>query len=341
MDGFLLILFLLSFIGFILGLISPKIVIYWGKKTRGQVLLFYGIATLVFFISFGLVSPSDSTKNSRSNEAIKADENVEEVTANTAIGKLQIIDTIYENSKVKITGKTDLPDGSSITVDFDVAGRSGSDTYIGVDTKVTVKNGEFYAEITPPNRSEYEKGPYMVEAMFTPRAQTDDILKIVGKNGENLTGENASESFGFKILVTTKEVNLKLDIDSNYPMVRADDYSIGSPERALSEFLLSWKNKDWTRMVKYTQITWRSNEKNPKEVLDAWFGFKDLIGAKITHKSEGNNVTVDIAAEIYYTIGANVETKKITARIIREKEPYKPSADGDWGINPISILKED
>ena len=296
------------------------------KISIGKILFFYGIASLVFLILFRLFSPSNPTKTSTNEEVAKNKTIIEEDIVNATMSKLQIIDTIYENGKVKITGRTDLPDGSNITVDFNVAGRSGSDTYIGVSTKAVVSNEGFHAELSPPNRSEYKNGPYVVEAMFTPRGQIDNVLGIVGKNGENLTGEQVRETLGgFKILEIIKEVIIKLDIDPNYPMVRVEDYSMGSPEKVLSEFLLSWKSKNWTRMVKYTQITWRNNERKPEEVLDAWFDFKDLIGAKIIHKSVVSNVVVDITVEIYYTISADVETKKITARIIRETEPYKTS----------------
>ena len=58
MDNFFLILFLLSFVGLIVGLISPRTVIRWGNKTtRGRVFLTYGLGMLVFFILFGVTAP--------------------------------------------------------------------------------------------------------------------------------------------------------------------------------------------------------------------------------------------------------------------------------------------
>jgi len=55
-------LFLFSFLVFIVGLISPKKVITWGsKKTHGQVLLTYGIATMVIFFAFIAAIPSVDT----------------------------------------------------------------------------------------------------------------------------------------------------------------------------------------------------------------------------------------------------------------------------------------
>ena len=129
--------------------------------------------------------------------------------------------------------------------------------------------------------------------------------------------------------------------EPSYPMVSANSYSVGSKERAFAEFLISWQKKDWRRMVKFTQKTWSSGENNPAEMLEAWYGFKDLLGAKITKKTSVSNVTVDITATIYYAFGAEIKTKVITARVIREDAPFKPSTNGEWGVNPISTLAEE
>lgn len=56
-------LFFLSFVALILGLILPRLVIRWGqneKKTRKRVLLYYGGALIFFFFSIGFMA-SDST----------------------------------------------------------------------------------------------------------------------------------------------------------------------------------------------------------------------------------------------------------------------------------------
>jgi hypothetical protein len=94
-------------------------------------------------------------------------------------------------------------------------------------------------------------------------------------------------------------------------------------------------------MVKFSQKTWRSGEPNPAEKLEDWYGFKDLLGAKITKRTPVSNVTVDITATIYYSFGSEIETKIITGRVIREVAPYKPSPNGEWGVNPISTLAEE
>jgi len=53
----------LSLLGLIVGLVSPKLVIRWGnKRTRGRVLLTYGLAVFVFFILFGITAPPTEQK---------------------------------------------------------------------------------------------------------------------------------------------------------------------------------------------------------------------------------------------------------------------------------------
>ncbi|MHC1583295.1 MAG: hypothetical protein ACXQTM_01465 [Methanosarcinales archaeon] len=259
--------------------------------------------------------------------------------------KLEITDIVYEDGKVKVTGTTDLPNGSQLNVNFDVAGRPATATYIGVDTKVKVENGKFTAMLTPPNRSEFTKGQYIVKVMFTPRGQSDVVLKLVGMNGEHLEGDKVRKDFNaFKIMETSQQIELQLNLNTpnipSYPMVSADSYSANSPERAFAEFLISWQKKDWDRMVEATEITWRSGEKNPAEMLEAWYGFKDLLGAEITKQSINSDVSADITATVYYRFGSKIEKKAITARVIREVAPYTPSSNGEWGVNPVSTLRE-
>ena len=63
MENLYLVLFLLSFLLLIMGLISPKAVIKWGsKRTRGRVLLTYSITMIGFFILFGITASSNTKK---------------------------------------------------------------------------------------------------------------------------------------------------------------------------------------------------------------------------------------------------------------------------------------
>jgi hypothetical protein len=253
--------------------------------------------------------------------------------------KLEITNVAYQGGEVKVTGVTDLPDGSQISVTLDIIyEHPETDTYIGVNTKVNSENGKFVAVLMPPNRPEFKKGPYVVEALFTPKGQPDAVLKLVGKNGENLAGDKVEKAYGFKIMETSYQTDLKLGITS-YPMVNVNSYPPNSPERAFAEFLNAWKNQDWDAMVKFTQKTWRSGEKNPAEWLSFNIGIKDLLGAEILNKNTISDVMVDINVKVYYALGNEVGDETRVVRIVREIDAYKPSTQGEWSVNPISALR--
>lgn len=301
-------------------------------------------ATVAGIIWFALIIVSGGTETPPTKQSEQKREETPSPTAKRKqpkkFSKLEITEVVYKDKKVKVIGLTDLPDGSELYVQFDVAGRPETATYIGVDTEVKVNNGKFIAMLKPPNRPEFAKGPYVVEVMFTPRNQPASVTKLVGKNGEFLKGDKVQESYGFKIMETHKKVDLNLEI-AFYPMVTPKSYPPDSPERALAEFLVSWQRKDWNRMIRFTQKTWCSVQKNPAETLNAWYGFKDLLGAEIKDKSIVSNVFVDIKATFYYAIGSEVQKKTITATLVREVAPYTPSPQGVWGVNPTSTLKEE
>ena len=94
-------------------------------------------------------------------------------------------------------------------------------------------------------------------------------------------------------------------------------------------------------MEKFTQKTWNIKDKNPAETLDALYGLKDLLGAEIIKKNTVSDVTVDITATVYYAVGSKIETKKITGRVICEIVAYVQSPRGEWGVNPLSALREE
>jgi len=108
-------------------------------------------------------------------------------------------------------------------------------------------------------------------------------------------------------------------------------------KKVVGKFLANWKNKNWVKMARYTQLTWRSNHENNVQLLEGWFGAKPLSKWGITDIIFIGDACRDVYIEIDYGKGI----KKIKARVICEDEPYKPNIKGTWGINPVSILKEE
>jgi len=107
-------------------------------------------------------------------------------------------------------------------------------------------------------------------------------------------------------------------------------------KKVVGKFLAKKKKKNWAKMAKYTQLTWRDNHKNNTQLLEWWFRIKPLKKWKITDIKIIGDACRDVYIEIDYGEGI----KEIRARIICEIAPYEPDIKGIWGVNPISCLKE-
>ncbi|MBA7539487.1 hypothetical protein ES705_31766 [subsurface metagenome] len=109
----------------------------------------------------------------------------------------------------------------------------------------------------------------------------------------------------------------------------------------VKKFMKAWKNSNWSEMRKCTQKTWRSKENNNSEMLKDWFYLKDLLTFKILKINQISESCVDVLLGISYLFGdSKIKETNIRARVICETEPYKPSKEGEWGVNPIGILRE-
>lgn len=256
--------------------------------------------------------------------------------------QLAITDVSVSGDEVTISGNTDLPNGATLIVDFDVWGRSGSDLYIGVSKKTTISNGEFKAVLAIPQREEFKKGPYEVSVLFTPRGQSNKVIQVVGKDGEKLEGDLVDDSGTFKTMKLVEKKELQLTITPpSYTFQQPSEFSQGSAERTLAEYVLAWKNQDWNKMASLAQKTWLSSETDPAGLLEAWYDFKTLKGFEITNVQKVSNVTYDITFVVQYEAVTNqISKKQITARVIKETAAYTPSEQGQWGVNPASAIRE-
>ncbi len=259
-----------------------------------------------------------------------------------SFSKLAVTDVSVSGDEVTISGNTDLPDAATVRVGFDVWGRSGSDLYIGVSKETTVSNGEFRATLPIPQREEFKKGPYEVSVLFTPRGQSNEVIQAVGRDGERLEGDLVDDSGTFKTMELVQKEDLQLTITlPSYTFQQSSEFSEGSPERTLAEYVLAWKNQDWDKMASLAQKTWLSTETDPVGLLEAWYGWKTLKGFEITNVRKVSNVCYDITFVVQYeAIPNQISKKQITARVIKETAAYTPSEQGQWGVNPTSAIGE-
>lgn len=345
MDNLFLLLFLASIVSLVVGLFKPSLFTRFLKDraTRKGVVKIFGIATVAFFILFAA-----TTDNTTKPVEIKNDVPAQQVQQEVNKGPysaLEVSDVTADNNKVNISGNTDLPTGATLIVGFDVWGRSGSDLYTGVNEKTTVSNGKYNVSLDVPQRDEFKKGPYEVSVSFTPRGQSDSVIALVGKDGENLEGDLVDKTFdSFNMFELEKKVDIQLSVTPpSYTFQTPSEFSQGSAERALAEYVGAWKNQDWQKMVNFSQKTWVDGESDPAGTLEAWYDFKTLKGFEIKDAmTTGNDVSKDVTYVVYYEAITNqIEKKQITARVIKETAAYTPSAQGQWGANPTSALRED
>ena len=75
MQNFFGILFLLTFLALIVGLVKPSLVIRWGEiKTRGRVLLVYGVSMFIFMMLTGATAPELTPEQKQAKEIAKQQE---------------------------------------------------------------------------------------------------------------------------------------------------------------------------------------------------------------------------------------------------------------------------
>jgi len=115
-----------------------------------------------------------------------------------------------------------------------------------------------------------------------------------------------------------------------------------TPEKALTNFLNCWKDRNFSKMVKFTQVTWRTEKgnKDAKQFLKDFYGIKKLIFFELKDRISTQEIFIDIGVIVKYKLPHGVFMKKIIARIICETGSYEPNKDGIWGVNPIGALKE-
>jgi hypothetical protein len=259
-----------------------------------------------------------------------------------SFSNLTITDVSVSGDEITISGNTDLPNGATLIVGFDVWGRSGSDLYIGVSGKATVSNEDFSINLDIPQRDEFNTGPYEVSVSFTPRGQSNEVIQVVGKDGENLEGELVDDTGTFKTMKLVEKKDLQLTISPpSYTFQQPSEFPQGSAERTLADYVLAWKNQNWNEMASFAQKTWLSTEANPAGLLEAWYNFKTLKGFEITNVQKVSNVTYDITFVVQYEAVTNqISKKQITARVVKETAAYTPSEQGQWGVNPTSAIIE-
>lgn len=247
---------------------------------------------------------------------------------------LKVTSTKVRGQELVVSGVTDLPDGSRISVTLNPADYPPDATFIGSDIDVNAAGGKFEGTLPIPQRPEFQKGPYVIETMFTPKRQAQSVLDAVGQDGERLAVPKKPD-YNFKIMETELRLT-KLDFKVKSASIPSrDKYPAGSPERLYIDVVTAWNKKDWAKMAAITQTTWRRGESDPKGMVEAQFELFHPIGiVSSLERSPGalSNMQV-ITATLEGSIGSRIHKRRVPMNIVKE--------GGTWGWNPTSALRQE
>lgn len=100
----------------------------------------------------------------------------------------------------------------------------------------------------------------------------------------------------------------------------------------VKSFLEAWKLQDYEKMHTLCNKTYKvGHTKNQVKAL--------LPNRIKSYKILETNPVSDVMHDVTVSIRIQGKSKKCTARLLCETVPFKPSIDGEWGVNPISITK--
>jgi len=102
--------------------------------------------------------------------------------------------------------------------------------------------------------------------------------------------------------------------------------------KTLERFLKYWRKGNYRKMYKLCQKTWQHNH-GVAELKNLFDGLR-LDSYKNLHESGSASCLKKVELELKIN-GVN---KYHRANVICEKKAFKPSTEGEWGVNPISIL---
>lgn len=244
---------------------------------------------------------------------------------------------------VTVRGTSDLPSGSVISVDLNVASGKNKDAFVGEHDHVRIEDGSFEVKLAVSPREEFRQGPFVITVLFTPRGQSDEVLAAVGSNGEKLAGELVDDKKAYQVLQTS--VQMDLDLNMTAPVYKFDTpemFPKTSPERTLALYIQAWKNKDWETMSTYASRTWLNDVDDPARQLELKHFYKVLLGFEVQSIERVSDVKTRIEYRIVYEDAIyNLYNREVNAVILKESAPGRTSATGTWGVDPNSTLRED
>jgi len=209
--------------------------------------------------------------------------------------------------------------------------------YIGsIDSEANI-NKKHYVFLTRDGLKSYID--FKIEILDHTNKQA---IIIVSLKLYNPNDENYIEIKNQKLNITgalfdnlVKQIHTQKVVNKDVKTIDIFDYLKDSPEYVFANFINAWALQDFKKMANYTQLSWKSREKNPVDLLKNQYDFKHIKSAKIVKVDGNGSNAYKITANIKYTTPFHknkIENIFITGMVIKE--------NGIWGVNPISTLRE-
>lgn len=102
-------------------------------------------------------------------------------------------------------------------------------------------------------------------------------------------------------------------------------------ENTLIKFCQAWTKQDFDTMYIFCTKTWKGNHSRSE--------LKKLIIGGIKEFKIGAINAIACVCDIKLSVTHKNKIRSLDVRLIKEKGIRKPSVDGEWGVNPISLIK--
>ena len=153
MSNFFIVLFIICFISFWVGMVKPSLVVRWGaKRSRRRVALYYGLGAIIFMLIGGATAPAQSASLSTTPKTKTT--GLSAHTTNSQI-RTNVLAGVYHPSRLKVIDKYETVSGTVIKV------RHESDKDYHINLKLDSK----YANLFNSKNVSSEQGDLVVEVI--------------------------------------------------------------------------------------------------------------------------------------------------------------------------------
>ena len=126
------------------------------------------------------------------------------------------------------------------------------------------------------------------------------------------------------------------------PLADGAEPEPGTPEEAMTQWLVAWKERDFGAMSSWTQASMREFEPEMPGRLEGLYGFRELADFSIVKVRDVAAAMTEVTAMLSFKGGDSSVT--MPANVVFEDPEGNPfvrgADDGRWGVNEVSALRQ-